>query len=446
MRHLIYLTLFLCLVACTNNDELSDLELSKLDGVVLRERPADNVWKPFVYNENEDLTRSSFVQPLSMKDYLGYSFRNDIIPFQDTRNLGYRVIDVPNFSKDYPNYFLSWQNRSHEAKVCTFNSFDDYVSKSETTKKVEHGFDLKLFCFNIGHKHEYTSIFGQNIIGDSKSVFGELNIIFRDSCYRMQYSSNIQKEIIKKYLDKTFIKELHSMHPYDVFKRYGGFVAADYSSGGCASAFYAGLYKKDTFESNRETNLSREINASYTWDDNSTSGNLKIGRGGKSNLSITGTFSSVLVSVKTLGGNASGGCSMPQEVGNSSVDLSSWISSLSDKSTDVIADFNQNGLIPISEFILERNLRNSLNFYINNEPNNTPSIGAPYILVFEYGSLNNPPAKIYAAWLMTRYGENLDLNKVKVANTNNDNAEFWQWIDDLASIFQIKIFNLGKFS
>ncbi|MDE5712691.1 MAG: hypothetical protein K2I16_03560, partial [Muribaculaceae bacterium] len=75
-------------------------------------------------------------------------------------------------------------------------------------------------------------------------------------------------------------------------------------------------YKKGDVTSTAEKEMSDEINASFTWDNNSLSNNLNLGRGHGSTTSYTGQFSSVKDSVKTLGGSASGSFSIPAEVGN----------------------------------------------------------------------------------------------------------------------------------
>lgn len=433
--------IFICLISfilfSCEKDEQFDNQLYYQDNVVLKDRPSQ--WKPYIYNKDAS-TRSSGNQTLGMRDFIGFSFRSSIAPIEDTRNLGQRIIDISSFSRDYPSYFRYWKNLSRDAKVFSYSSFDDYSVKTEMSKKVSHGIDLKLLSFNLGHKSHYTSTFGQTLTNNAKSIFGELNIFVRDSCYRMQYSTNIQKLILKKYLEKSFIEELHSIHPYDFFQNYGEFVAADYSSGGRGMAIYVGTYKKGDVTSTAEKEMSDEINASFTWDNNSLSNNLNLGRGHGSTTSYTGQFSSVKYSVKTLGGSASGSFSIPAEVGNSSIDLSGWVSSLSDNRLNVISEFNQNGLIPISDFILEDNLKKLFNSFSEGNAPRRKTIEEPYIRVTQVNNDINTKS-LTTPVIVTRYGEWIPLFFIFGVYDDSRIVEYWKIIDQIHDIFQIKIVN-----
>lgn len=41
------------------------------------------------------------------RKFLGYSFKNDVYPLEDTRNPGYQLVDIENFYKDNPTYFAA---------------------------------------------------------------------------------------------------------------------------------------------------------------------------------------------------------------------------------------------------------------------------------------------------------------------------------------------------
>lgn len=243
-------------------------------------------------------------------------------------------------------------------------------------------------------------------------------------------------------MKKSFIEELHSIHPYDFFQNYGEFVAADYSSGGRGMAIYVGTYKKGDVTSTAEKEMSDEINASFTWDNNSLSNNLNLGRGHGSTTSYTGQFSSVKYSVKTLGGSASGSFSIPAEVGNSSIDLSGWVSSLSDNRLNVISEFNQNGLIPISDFILEDNLKKLFNSFSEGKAPRRKTIEEPYIRVTQVNSDINTMS-LTTPVIVTRYGEWIPLFFIFGVYDHSRIVEYWKIIDQIHDIFQIKIVNMS---
>ncbi len=102
-----YVIMLLSLVAifssCSEDETLynaSDSQILK-DGEIIRERPKDNPWIPYIHPTSLN-TRSSKITSLSSSDFLGYSFRCDEAPLENTSNLGYRVIDISKLSKAYP--------------------------------------------------------------------------------------------------------------------------------------------------------------------------------------------------------------------------------------------------------------------------------------------------------------------------------------------------------
>lgn len=185
-----YVIMLLSLVAifssCSEDETLYNAYDSQImkDGELIRERPKDNPWIPYIHPTSLN-TRSAKITSLSSSDFLGYSFRCDEAPLENTSNLGCRVIDISKLSKAYPQNVKGWKNLSQTAVSFSFSNFDDYNSKSNITKKLTHDGGLKFLCFQIGHKHTYTSAFGEDIISDNNAIFGELNVILKDSCYRI---------------------------------------------------------------------------------------------------------------------------------------------------------------------------------------------------------------------------------------------------------------------
>lgn len=441
-----YVIILLSLVAifssCSEDETLynaSDSQILK-DGEIIRERPKDNPWIPYIHPTSLN-TRSAKIISLSSSDFLGYSFRCDEAPLENTSNLGYRVIDISKLSKAYPQNVKGWKNLSQTAVSFSFSNFDDYNSKSNITKKLTHDGGLKLLCFQIGHKHTYTSAFGEDIISDNNAIFGELNVILKDSCYRMDYNSNLKKAILRDYLDPEFIKNLHYLDPYEFYKEYGSVVACDYFSGGKATAIYAALLKNSSITNTVETDMAREINSSFSFGkDGSGNLGLTLGRGKNSTISTTATFKSVKMSVAALGGNFSTGFSIPQEVGNSSINLSNWISSLNNPNNHVIAEFSENGLIPITDFILESNRRELIKLFIDQKK---PSfvLSEPTLLIFQY-KWGNPYTLV--AIIISKFGDNFTLNAFSGTKTTEDSEKFIEWINNLRTIFNIKTVSITE--
>ena len=428
--------------SCSEDETLYNAYDSQImkDGEIIRERPKDNPWIPYIHPTSLN-TRSSKILSLSSSDFLGYSFRCDEAPLENTSNLGYRVIDISKLSKAYPQNVKGWKNLSQTTGSFSFSNFDDYNSKSNITKKVTHDGGLKFLCFHIGHKHTYTSVFGEDLLSNNNAVFGELNVLMKDSCYRMDYNSNLKKAILGDYLDPEFIKNLHYLDPYEFFKQYGSVVACNYFSGGRATALYAGILKNSTTTDTSESDMTKEINSSFSLEkDGSGNLGLNLGRGDTSIITTTKKFSSIKMAVKTLGGNsASMGFSIPQEIGSTSINLSNWISSLNNPNNHVIAEFNENGLIPITDFILENNRRELIKSLID-QKNPSIRISEPVLGFIQYTNLYTTPFKVVAL-LSTKFGENIPIALFYSDRDAQTEEQYKQWIDNLLTIF-----NVGSFA
>ncbi len=441
---IIFSAIILLMASCTKEDEIFSEDKTLFeDGEVIFERPADNPWIPYVYHK-QSRSNSERITVISTKDCLGYSFKSDVAPLENMRNLGYKVIDIEKLSMTYPDKVRTWKILTQDAKSFSFSDFDNFSSKSEITKKIKTGHDLKLLFLSFGHKHTFSSLFGESLLTDSNSVLGELDVIFRDSCYELGYTSSLKTEIQKSFVSPSFIHDYHYMRPYEFFQNYGGVVAANFYSGGRATALYAGVYNEDVDSATKERNMDKEIESSFSWSNDSDkpnssfSNNLSFGRGKNAELSITKKFSSVKMAIKTLGGNASSSAfSMPQEVGKSSINLSSWVASLDNPNNHVISEFADGGLIPITDFILENNLKNMIkNCMEGSTLNNNHE---PQLYIANCTSANS---NLYEALviLYNRFGLFSAIGWIAIDNDKTDLYErFYEIASKYRDIFKIKV-------
>lgn len=405
-----------------NSDSILNDEI-----VVLKERTTPWIESDYKSKVSANLKSSTKTyQGLSHRNYLGYSFKNDIYPIEDTRNLGNQVVDIAKLNKDYPNYLRSWKNNTGEATYYSYATFDRYTSNSTITKNVNGGFNLNLGLFSIGNRTNTKSVFTTTLVEDKNTTFGELNIVVRDSIHRMQYSTEIQNKIKTRYLVKDFEDELYNTHPTEFFKNYGGFVLAEFIVGGKATAIYGGTYKKTESSETKEKNMDTEMNASYGFKykgedgKGNVSGDLKLGRNTNSSTSVTNEFTSIMMAIKTIGGNSSfASFSVPKEVKNTEVNLSGWVSSLSDKNTHSIVEFGNGGLIPISDLIVERNLQNQIIELYKTGVNSFERLKEPYISI-ENTFQQGVQVYVIASFLHTRFGNRIGLQSKRLDRLIDD--------------------------
>lgn len=416
-----------------------DLEDSDCKSIVIKERQCGK-WMPYKYVSKLS-TQSIQIPTLTHADYLGYSVRMNEFPIEDTRNIGYRVINTDALFKKYKRYFSSLQSKSSESSYFAYSSFDDYEEKSTITKKVNGGLDLKFFCFSLGAKHEYTKSFSSDMISNSHSAFGELNIVVRDSIYRMQYNNIIKKRIILDYLDGIFQEELHLTHPYEFYRNYGPFVIRDFTTGGKASAMYAGIHKYSSDKDTKTTDMNNEIESSFSFkkSDSLNSGNLLLGRGNSTMSSYVSQFNGAKMSIRAIGGESSyGAFSIPQNIDSTNIDLSGWLSSMSNPASQSLCEFNSNGLIPITDFILEKNLIYDINQYMKGvEPQNVDII-EPHIYI-DTASWDSC-FSVLVAYIVNRYGDAIRLD-IDTFNDYDDDVieKLSKWGGDIGKNFNLKV-------
>ncbi|WP_302314625.1 MAC/perforin domain-containing protein [uncultured Muribaculum sp.] len=293
----------------------------------------------------------------------------------------------------------------------------------------------------IGNKNTHTEPFIHNISETNSFTAGELNFVCRDSCFRLQTTPNIKKRIIKKYLDPIFLEELHANHPYDFFKSYGAFVLKEFTTGGKATALYYAENKTTAEESQRIKSMDDAINASFNISDNGSSANISFGNESNTLTYDTTAFSSVYVSVKTMGGSVPYfGFTPPKEIDEINIDLSAWCSSIQNNTT--LIEFNQAGLMPITDFIIEDNIKSKIEQYIEGRSPSYSLVQEPYIVVFALFKDAKIPREFYVQFL-TAKGETITLMHSVLSQTEYTNEMVEQIINDWAEacskLFGIKI-------
>lgn len=378
--------LFLALVAialgaCTdeNEDFPSD---SNEDVVVLKERDPNS---PLILFQRqctsaEPTTRTT---RLTFSDYLGRSFRATAYPYADAENLGHAVIDIKKLEADYNDYCTV--NRIGHSVINSFSfaSFDRYTEKSQVSKKVNSGFSINLGLFKIGHKRKMTEVFGSTVINNTQNIFGELNVAIDQNVYEMQYSSNIRSKIMENYLTATFKDELYNTPMSEFYNNYGAFVLKKFITGGRATALYAGLYKQEATTTVKEKALDNEISGSFSFKNVGASADLSFGKNSSGSGSSTDSgVTNISMAIETVGGSpAFPVFTIPQKLEDVNIDLSQWMASLTDTMTHSLVDIADEGLVPISEFILEKNMKDRIGLYMKGGNGLKPYYEEPQIIL-----------------------------------------------------------------
>ena len=417
----------LLFVACSNEkDDFNEINSNKdeVSDVILKERDPnlpDVVTRDIVLETRSKTRTSGVIGNSDALLGLSYNIGNSIMG--DYSNVGSIVVDVEKIRALDPQFITSKFLNTNFTYSTTYTDFDRYESNSKVTDKVSSGVSLNLGLFKIGRKKETTEVFTNQVIEDSKIVYGELNIDKKNSSFQLQSSEGARKLYARECLSNIFMMNMYNSTIGSILNSYGDFVLAGYVTGGKALAFYAGKDYNASTSVAKESNMKTDINASFTWKSNSASGELGFGSDNSSSTDTNYKTANTKIQIRTYGGSSGGGqvITPTQSLDDLGLDLTSWLKSLNDVNTHTIIDVLDQGLIPISSFVLEANFRKRFDDTANGALEKRTKLINPYIeivRVFVRTSSLGKPLYDIAAVLNTRQGDKIVLSDGRAATAS----------------------------
>ena len=421
-------------IACSDNLDLPTSQMSAIEAensegdVVIQKR---NPKLPEVVTKaptfEEGLTRNNATIGSSDK-FLGYGYKlynGNYIP-SDFDNFTHSILNIEAIKAYDESYvdekYPNWNDQSSY----TYYNFDDYTHFSTESKTIKTGFSLNLGLFSIGKKRTTVETFRTFINETMEQTYGEMNILFAHGKFMLLNSSGSTKVYARQFLRRSFINNLYTSTISSVINSYGDLVVVGYYTGGRAFAQYMGNAASSTNVEQRTKSLDTSITASLTYEGDSL--NASFGFNGKN-----GNFDStvykkqdIFLRVKTLGGiqNEESAINTTMSLKDINIDLQSWRKSLNDSKNHTVIDLTQEGLFPMSDFVLERNFQRrfddtSKNILLPVTRLYTPSIMITRVLKKTSTSGDN----LYevAAVLVTRQGD-----QIVLSNGNATDAELKQ--------------------
>ena len=421
-------------IACSDNldlptSQMSAIEAENSEGDVVIQKRNPNL--PEVVTKaptfEEGLTRNNATIGSSDK-FLGYGYKlynGNYIP-SDFDNFTHSILNIEAIKAYDESYvdekYPNWNDQSSY----TYYNFDDYTHFSTESKTIKTGFSLNLGLFSIGKKRTTVETFRTFINETMEQTYGEMNILFAHGKFMLLNSSGSTKVYARQFLRRSFINNLYTSTISSVINSYGDLVVVGYYTGGRAFAQYMGNAASSTNVEQRTKSLDTSITASLTYEGDSL--NASFGFNGKN-----GNFDStvykkqdIFLRVKTLGGiqNEESAINTTKSLKDINIDLQSWRKSLNDSKNHTVIDLTQEGLFPMSDFVLERNFQRrfddtSKNILLPVTRLYTPSIMITRILKKTSTSGDN----LYevAAVLVTRQGD-----QIVLSNGNATDAELKQ--------------------
>lgn len=421
-------------IACSDNldlptSQMSAIEAENSEGDVVIQKRNPNL--PEVVTKaptfEEGLTRNNATIGSSDK-FLGYGYKlynGNYIP-SDFDNFTHSILNIEAIKAYDESYvdekYPNWNDQSSY----TYYNFDDYTHFSTESKTIKTGFSLNLGLFSIGKKRTTVETFRTFINETMEQTYGEMNILFAHGKFMLLNSSGSTKVYARQFLRRSFINNLYTSTISSVINSYGDLVVVGYYTGGRAFAQYMGNAASSTNVEQRTKSLDTSITASLTYEGDSL--NASFGFNGKN-----GNFDStvykkqdIFLRAKTLGGiqNEESAINTTMSLKDINIDLQSWRKSLNDSKNHTVIDLTQEGLFPMSDFVLERNFQRrfddtSKNILLPVTRLYTPSIMITRILKKTSTSGDN----LYevAAVLVTRQGD-----QIVLSNGNATDAELKQ--------------------
>ena len=421
-------------IACSDNldlptSQMSAIEAENSEGDVVIQKRNPNL--PEVVTKaptfEEGLTRNNATIGSSDK-FLGYGYKlynGNYIP-SDFDNFTHSILNIEAIKAYDESYvdekYPNWNDQSSY----TYYNFDDYTHFSTESKTIKTGFSLNLGLFSIGKKRTTVETFRTFINETMEQTYGEMNILFAHGKFMLLNSSGSTKVYARQFLRRSFINNLYTSTISSVINSYGDLVVVGYYTGGRAFAQYMGNAASSTYVEQRTKSLDTSITASLTYEGDLL--NASFGFNGKN-----GNFDStvykkqdIFLRVKTLGGiqNEESAINTTMSLKDINIDLQSWRKSLNDSKNHTVIDLTQEGLFPMSDFVLERNFQRrfddtSKNILLPVTRLYTPSIMITRILKKTSTSGDN----LYevAAVLVTRQGD-----QIVLSNGNATDAELKQ--------------------
>lgn len=432
--------------ACSNDTDESypNEQSAVVPDIVLQERSPllpETVTKEIVL-ESKRKTRSVDQGAIGNSDkLLGYSYQVGNSILGDYENVGTAVLDVNKIKAIDPQYVMGKRLFGNETQNYAYTDYERYQHNSTITKKKTSGFSISIAkIFSFGRKKKTTEVFSKNIDNSTNRVYGELNIKILNSMFTLDTSEGARKMYARQCLSNTFIRNLYTSTLPNIQDSYGYFVLSGYYTGGKAFGLYCGMATLSSTSEGKEKDMTKDISASFTYKSVTASPSLKMGRNSNNSTTNISNTTKTEIYVKTLGGNRDGQAMVSAvALDGLKIDLTSWVRSLNNVNTHTIIDIADQGLCPLSGFVLEENFKRRFDDVADGtiEGNTklvTPSIEILPVYVRASASTGEPLYEV-AAVLTTRQGDKIVLSDGLAATTPDTDLK----ANNNATIFKQKV-------
>lgn len=436
-------------VSCTKQNLSNENQGSSSiapDIEIIQERDQEYPWDPDMFENNFLRTRNSAEQTVAPSDYAGRVWSLRYFPVDNPENAGIKVIDVDSYIKQHDGDALIDINLRKTATIMfTFADYDRLLTKTDYSTTVSTGSSFSLFGIKAGANLDFNTTFGEETERETQNVYGYFEYRYDGMKYTLvlpdvEYE---KKFIAAQYTSDDFKWALSSYTPQSFVNKFGAYLLTNYLTGGKANIEYLG--RMTNTSSSQSSEDAMEIAMSATLGSLGSS-NVKFEYDAETYKKVESKFQSVRIATKSIGGDPNHNAASVTPINQFSVDFSDWAKTLTDYSKHTVTKIYPGGLIPLSDFVLERNLKNMFAQIYRSESVPDKQFVEPVIEVTKGGSSTALPglSGIPEKWsvrftLTTRYGDKLVLAKLTDVSKEEADRFMAEKCTEFKEIFGTKI-------
>lgn len=428
LKFYLFATCAIIISGCVQDDEFTIPDSSNETGkeLVLQER-SDALPSVIGRTHKRHISRAEQNNPLigNSDAILGKSYRVGNSILADFENVGKQILNLNAIKVSKPDMISNSQVLTKtESETYSYSSIESYAKKSTLSDVINSGFNVDLKIFKIGRKKKITETFNYSEADSSRTVFGELNFVYKQNEYVLNSTEATRRIYACNYLHPDFLYDIYNSSIKDFLDNYGNFVVTGYTTGGRVNLQYYSLFEKNESYSMRERILSDVMNASFKYKEYKGDGELNIGNTSYDSVANYKLIKNNYMSMTTYGGTQAGITSFPsQKLETVKVNLTPWIASLKDTSLHTLVQFLHGGLCPVSAFILEDNFKKLLDLTANGyiEPFNKIQDPEMHVIrSYVRNSASGQPLYEVVAALKTAHGDYIIFSQGEASTSDSE--------------------------
>lgn len=444
------LSLLAASVSCTKQNLSNDNQKASSiapEIEIIQERDQKYPWNPDIFESSFLRTRSSAEQPITPNEYAGRTWMLKHFPIESPENSGIKVIDIDSYY-EYWNSGLNAVNIGNtNTYQYTFANYDRLLTKSDYSGSFSIDSKFSLFGVKASANLHFDKTFSEETESESKNVFGYYEYRYDGNKYWLILPDEESQRnfIAAQYTTDDFKQALSSFTPQSFVNKFGAYLLTHYLTGGKAIVLYLGHMNRTSSTQSSEDSLRIAMSATYM----ESGGETSFAFNNAKYQEVESKFEDIQITSSTIGGAPNHNAAAVVSIEHFNIDYSDWAKTLEDYSRHTVTKIYDGGLIPLSDYVLERNLKNMFEQIYKSESVSNKQFVEPVIEVTKSvngsGAIGIPKKYTVIFTLTTRYGDKLYLAQLRGVSKEDADLFIAEKCTEFKEIFGTKIvYNEGN--